>query len=290
MAVFTDAVDVLARPVENYVWDTGTMSWVKQTQGAAGGGLTNAELRASPVPVSITGGGDATAANQVTGNASLASIDSKLTSPIAVTGPLTDAQLRASAVPVSLAVAPSTPVTNAGLTNLDVALSTRTKPADQQHAIIDSGSVTAVAQPGVDIGDVTINNAGGAAAVNIQDGGNSVTIDGTVTGVITSTNRSDSYTGTTSGVTITATSNPFKAYSIQLVGQGTAASLWDVRLEGSLDGSNFDQILQHTNTTGDGKVVFSGSLVAPSLYFRSRCAGLTLGTATSVLVTIVGIQ
>lgn len=32
-------------------------------------------------------------------------------------------------------------------------------------------------QPGVDIGDVTVNNAGGAAAVNIQDGGNSLTID-----------------------------------------------------------------------------------------------------------------
>jgi hypothetical protein len=33
-------------------------------------------------------------------------------------------------------------VTNAGLTNLDVALSTRTKPADQQHTIIDSGSIS----------------------------------------------------------------------------------------------------------------------------------------------------
>jgi len=31
---------------------------------------------------------------------------------------------------------------------------------------------------GVDIGDVTINNASGASAVNIQDGGNSITIDG----------------------------------------------------------------------------------------------------------------
>lgn len=36
-------------------------------------------------------------------------------------------------------------------------------------------------QPGVDIGDVTINNASGAAAVNIQDGGNSITVDGTIT-------------------------------------------------------------------------------------------------------------
>jgi len=34
---------------------------------------------------------------------------------------------------------------------------------------------------GNDIGDVTINNGGGLLAVNIQDGGNSITIDGTVT-------------------------------------------------------------------------------------------------------------
>lgn len=65
---------------------------------------------------------------------------------IQTTGPLTDTQLRASAVPVSLASTPTTAVTNAGLTNLDVALSTRTKPADQQHAIIDSGT-TVVTQP-----------------------------------------------------------------------------------------------------------------------------------------------
>lgn len=33
------------------------------------------------------------------------------------------------------------------------------------------------ANSGVDIGDVTINNASGASAVNIQDGGNSITVD-----------------------------------------------------------------------------------------------------------------
>lgn len=42
-------------------------------------------------------------------------------------------------------------------------------------------NVLATAQPGVDIGDVTVNNAGGASAVNIQDGGNSITVDGAVT-------------------------------------------------------------------------------------------------------------
>jgi hypothetical protein len=44
-----------------------------------------------------------------------------------------------------------------------------------------SGTWTLGANSGVDIGDVTINNASGASAVNIQDGGNSITVDGTVT-------------------------------------------------------------------------------------------------------------
>lgn len=40
------------------------------------------------------------------------------------------------------------------------------------------------ANSGVDIGDVTVNNASGAAAVNIQDGGNTITVDGTVTATV----------------------------------------------------------------------------------------------------------
>jgi hypothetical protein len=43
-------------------------------------------------------------------------------------------------------------------------------------------NVIATAQPGVDIGDVTINNAAGASAVNVQDGGNSLTVDYATTG------------------------------------------------------------------------------------------------------------
>lgn len=39
---------------------------------------------------------------------------------------------------------------------------------------------TLQANSGVDVGDVTINNATGASAVNIQDGGNTITVDGTV--------------------------------------------------------------------------------------------------------------
>lgn len=42
-------------------------------------------------------------------------------------------------------------------------------------------------QPGVDIGDVTINNANLTNAVNIQDGGNSITVDGGVNATQTGT-------------------------------------------------------------------------------------------------------
>lgn len=54
---------------------------------------------------------------------------------------------------------------------------------DNGGSLTVDGTVTATlpANSGVDIGDVTINNASGASAVNIQDGGNSITVDGTVT-------------------------------------------------------------------------------------------------------------
>lgn len=80
---------------------------------------------------------------------------------IAVTGGLTDAQLRASAVPVD----------GSGVT----------QPISAAALPLPTGAATSAlqTQPGVDIGDVTVNNAAGASAVNIQDGGNSLTVDGT---------------------------------------------------------------------------------------------------------------
>ena len=108
--------------------------------------------------------------------------------------------------------------------------------------------------------------------------------------ILTNTNRSDTYTVAANGTTVTATSSPYKAYAIQVTGTGAAATAWDVRLEGSLNGTTFTQILQHTTTTGDTVVLYSGALQAPSLYMRSRCAGITLGGATNVVAVITGIQ
>lgn len=100
--------------------------------------------------------------------------------------------------------------------------------------------------------------------------------------------RSDTFTGTANGVAVNITTAPLSTFSIQVKGTGAGATTWDIRLEGSLDGVNFSQILQHTNTTGDGAVLWIGASSAPSLYFRSRCAGLVLGGASNVVVTILG--
>ena len=93
-----------AVPVSGPLTDTE----LRATPVPVSGPLTDTELRASAVPVSgtITVTGVATAANQATEIASLASIDGKLTAPLSVTGPLTDTELRASAVPVSAASLP----------------------------------------------------------------------------------------------------------------------------------------------------------------------------------------
>lgn len=145
------------------------------------------------------------------------------------------------------------------------------------HVITDTGSTTTVT------GNVTAIQGTGSNLHTVID-------SGSVTVIPVSLSRSDTYTVPANGVTVNAVLTPYKAYAIQVVNTGGLASLWDMRLEGSLDGTNFDQILQHTNTTGDGKIVFSGSLLAPALYFRSRCAGLTLALATNLVVTIAGIQ
>lgn len=58
-----------------------------------------------------------------------------------------------------------------------------TQPVSATSFPLPTGAATEVkqTQPGVDIGDVTVNNTSGASAVNIQDGGNSITVDGSVT-------------------------------------------------------------------------------------------------------------
>lgn len=103
--------------------------------------------------------------------------------------------------------------------------------------------------------------------------------------------RSDTYAATGNGVTVNVSAAPLKQFAVSVKGTGGAATAWDVRLEGSLDGTNWTQIIQHTNTLdsdGSTKPQLAG-IATPLLFFRSRCAGLTLGvSATDVVVTILG--
>lgn len=118
-------------------------------------------------------------------------IDSSVS--LAVTGPLTDTQLRASAVPISAAALP-----------------------------LPTGAATLAGQtqPGVDIGDVTINNAGGGDAVNIQDGGNSVTVDNAGTFATQESESLDTFNGTSSdgGTALTNSAQVIKASAGKVFG------------------------------------------------------------------------
>ncbi len=130
--------------VVHVVTDTDPLPVVGGSGG--GGGLTDVQLRATPVPVDGSG-----ATQPVSGTFWQA------TQP--VSGPLTDAQLRAADVPVGLNAA--------SLAALET---------------IQIGSLPAVALDVATLAaleSITVQNGAGAAAVNIQDGGNSITVDGT---------------------------------------------------------------------------------------------------------------
>lgn len=161
-----------------------------------------------------------------------------------------------------------------------------------------SGSFFQATQP---VSAATLPLPTGASTAARQDTGNTslasidakltnpLPVSGTVTTATSFSTRSDTYTATGSGVTVNISTAPLKSFSIAVKGTGGVATAWDVRLEGSLDNVNFTQILAHTNVTGDGVILFPGAVLSPCLYYRSRCSGLTLGPASNIVVTIVGL-
>lgn len=189
-----------SRRTLNYVWDPNALDWVAETQpatsGGAGGTVDQGAAGLDPWAVEFL------TPQAVTGPLT----DTELrATPVPVSGPLTDTQLRATPVPVSGTVTADAgtgpwPVTDNGgsltvdgpltdtqlrLTPVPVDASGAAVPVtDNGGSLTVDGTVTASAQPGVDIGDVTVNNAAGASAVNIQDGGNSLTVDNAALSVV----------------------------------------------------------------------------------------------------------
>ena len=85
---------------------------------------------------------------------------------------LTAAQVT-TLTPLSSVTVSGTVTANAGTGTLAVSAAALPLPSGAATSALQT-------QPGVDIGDVTVNNAAGASAVNIQDGGNSITMDAPV--------------------------------------------------------------------------------------------------------------
>lgn len=85
----------------------------------------------------------------------------------------------------SIGTSGTTAATNSGVVGAGVQrIVHATDVASSVQIVAGSASIGVLGtNSGTDIGDVTINNASGASAVNIQDGGNAITVDGTLTGI-----------------------------------------------------------------------------------------------------------
>lgn len=168
---------------------------------------------------------------------------------------------------------------------------------------LPSGAATAAlqTQPGVDIGDVTVNNATGGSAVNIQDGGNSITVDGTITANIGTTNGlllDNTFTGriNTQGQKAMTASTPVVLASDQSAipvknqdGSGNALSSTGGSLNVNITGGAAAATEQHTvdsagdtYVTGTTKGILAEARVidvnSPPTLNIGRFSGITVDT------------
>lgn len=225
------------------VTDGGGSLTVDGTVGISGavavtGGLTDAQLRATPVPVTMSGGGDATAANQTALNT--------------LTGAVNES-------------APGTDTASSGLNG-----------RLQRIAQRITSLITAIGSPfqaGGSIGNTAfgVNNGSGASAVNIQDGGNTITVDGTVSAA-----QSGTWTVTGAGGTFPVTGTFFQA--TQPVSIASSVPVTDNG--GSL--------------TVDGTVGISGSVAVTGTFFQATqpvsgtvTANATLAAETTKVIGTV---
>jgi hypothetical protein len=118
-------------------------------------------------------------------------------------------------------------------------------------------------------GTVNVSSAGTAPNINVSHAG--------IVGIGTSavTDVSD---------------RPMSSFTMQVKGVPSAATLWEVALEGSIDGTSFSQIMKHTTLMGDGENLYSGTTLFPVNYFRINTVILTLGAATSIIVNLLGTE
>lgn len=266
--------------------DTGTIA----TEVA--GLLTDTELRATPVPVSGTVTVTATNLDVQSGGADLATstqagaiqtsvelIDDAVytdgtgtvTKGIAILGQdgtnpqaiKTDAS---GELQVDVLSMPTTAVTGTfWQATQPVSFTGSTDVATQTTlAAINAKLVT-----GTDIGDVTINNASGGSAVNIQDGGNTITVDYATTGSGTATGalrvelptNGTGVIATVGAVTAITNALPAGTNAIGKLAANSGVDIGDVDVTSISAGSNLigDVGIQPRTTNGLDTFMASGS-------------------------------
>lgn len=100
---------------------------------------------------------------------------------------------------------------------------------------------------------------------------------------------SKTYNVTTTGTQLPAGAPggaPFATYAIQVKGVGAAATSWTAALEGSLDSTNWTTLITHNATDGSTSWETTGK---PCLSVRLNVSALSLGSATSIAVTVVAV-
>lgn len=205
--------------------DQGTTPWViSGNVNASQAGTWNINNITGTVSLPT---GAATEAKQDVGNASLASIDSKLTAPITVTGTVTAnagtgnftvVQPSGANLHVDVDNFPATQSVTQGTTPWVVSGTVTTSPNVNIHDSAGNNLNSTTGSLNVNVTNTSVsvtqgttpwvsnvNNGPGAAAVNIQDGGNSITVDGTVAATQSGTWNINNITGTVSLPTGAAT-------------------------------------------------------------------------------------
>jgi hypothetical protein len=114
------------------------------------------------------------------------------------------------------------------------------------------------------------------------------TLPVTITSPLATSSRSDTFTGTGSGTAVNVSTYGRQHFGIQVKGTGATPTSWTVHLQVSLDGTNYANLLTHDNDTDDDGGIQWTSTPTPGLYFRSSVEAVALGSATNIIVTIVG--
>jgi hypothetical protein len=252
-----------------------TSPWVVSGTVTANAGTGTFAISAASLPLPT---GAATSALQTTGNASLASIDSKLTSPLAVTGPLTDAQLRATPVPVSGTVA----ATQSGTWTVQPGNTANTTPwltKDNSDGPVTPGAVAV--NSGLIGGQYnttlpTLTN-GQQAAIQVDSSGR----------VLTTANSDRIGTDTITALNdaVLVNSNACSTVAVTITGTWVATLIF----EATVDNTNWftiDGVLRPSNTlatttTTNTSVIFESGGFAQ---VRVRASLFTSGTATIAFV------